>query len=209
MLSRTDITGIVLAGGLGRRMSSDGRGVDKGLQSFDGRPMVGHVIERLRPQVATLVINANRNRERYSEFGYPVIADRLDGFAGPLAGLQAGLRAATTSHVATVPCDSPFLPADLVSRLSAGLSQSDAVVAVAITGAQVHPVFALVDCALASDLERFLAAGGRKVDAWYASLRYVEVPFTDETGFKNINTREELMQSETAVNLRKPGAQAS
>ena len=196
MLKPGDITGLVLAGGLGRRMSSDGQGIDKGLQLFRGRPMVSQVVERLQPQVGRIVINANQNRERYEQFGQPVIADQLGGFAGPLAGLHAGLKVAETSHVVTVPCDSPFLPADLVARLAAGLAGSAAVVAVALTGSQPHPVFALVDRSVLADLERFLQAGGRKIDKWYRALKFVEVPFDDEAGFRNINTPEELREFE-------------
>ena len=197
MLKPGDITGVVLAGGLGRRMSSDGQGVDKGLQMFRGRPMVSQVIERLQPQVARIVINANRNRERYEQYGHPVVADQLAGFAGPLAGLHAGLKVAGTPYVVTVPCDSPFLPDDLVARLAAGLAGSAAVVAVARTGSQPHPVFALVDRTVLADLEQFLQAGGRKIDKWYGALKFVEVPFADEAAFRNINTPEELRQFET------------
>src|SRR6185437_902575 len=139
-ISRAAITGVVLAGGQGRRMGN----VDKGFVELDGRPLVAHVIERLAPQVATLVINANQNAERYAAFGHPVVADAIGGFAGPLAGLHAGLAVARTSHVVTVPCDSPFLPDDLAARLAAAMAAVDAELAVARTGDQPHPVFALV-----------------------------------------------------------------
>ena len=109
----TDVTGLVLAGGQGSRMG----GVDKGLQVFRGKPMVAHVIERFAPQVDELLINANRNPEAYGRFGHRVIADEIDGFAGPLAGFERGLAHATGNLVMTVPCDSPFLPLDLVERL--------------------------------------------------------------------------------------------
>lgn len=196
-IDRSEVTGIVLAGGLGRRMSADGQGVDKGLQPFRGQPMVRHAIERLAPQVATVLINANRNLERYREFGWPVVSDAIEGFAGPLAGLHAGMRHARTRFVVTVPCDSPFLPLDLVARLSAGFAATPgARLAVARTGAQAHPVFALVERALLGDLEAFLASGRRKIDAWYAPLRVVEVDFEDESAFRNINTPQELREQE-------------
>ena len=190
-IARADITGVVLAGGRGRRMGS----VDKGLVELDGRALVAHVIERLAPQVGALVINANQNVERYASFGYPVVADAFAGFAGPLAGLHAGLIAVTTSHVATSPCDSPFLPGDLVARLAAAFEAAplDLDLAVARTFAQPHPVFALVRRAVLPHLEAFLRDGGRKIDAWYASLRIAEVPFDDEAdAFRNINTAAEL-----------------
>jgi molybdopterin-guanine dinucleotide biosynthesis protein A len=184
------VTGIVLAGGQGRRMG----GVDKGLQLLRGRPMVEHVLARLAPQVDEILINANQNLDQYARFGHRVVPDAIGGFAGPLAGLQAGLSAAAHELAVTVPCDSPFLPLDLVFRLKKELKGND--LAVAKTGDQPHPVFALVRTSVRANLEDFLARGGRKIDAWYASLGVVEVPFDDEADdFRNINTREELNQA--------------
>jgi molybdopterin-guanine dinucleotide biosynthesis protein A len=181
------VSGIVLAGGLGRRMG----GVDKGLQLLHGRPMIAHALARLAPQVDEIVINANQNHERYAAFGHRVVPDAIGGFAGPLAGLHAGLGAVSQPLAVTVPCDSPFLPTDLVARLHARLGAND--LAVAKTGDQPHPVFALVRRAVAGNLETFLKSGGRKIDAWYASLKVIEVLFDDEAdAFRNINTLEEL-----------------
>ena len=186
------ITGLVLAGGQGRRMGS----VDKGLVELAGRPLVAHVIARLVPQVATLVINANRSADRYAAFGYPVVADAIGGFAGPLAGLHAGLATAATPFVATSPCDSPFLPADLVARLAAPFDARPIDISVARTFNQPHPVFALVRRTVLPHLAQFLERGGRKIDAWYASLSMTEVSFDDEAdAFRNINTPAELVQS--------------
>lgn len=182
-----EVSGIVLAGGQGRRMG----GVDKGLQLLRGKPMVAWVLERLAPQVSEILVNANQNLEAYARFGYRVVPDALGGFAGPLAGLHAGLGAVSHPLAVTVPCDSPFLPLDLVVRLRGALGAND--LAVAKTGEQPHPVFSLVRRAVLAHLSEFLAGGGRKIDAWYASLKVVEVPFDDETeAFRNINTREEL-----------------
>jgi molybdopterin-guanine dinucleotide biosynthesis protein A len=181
------ITGLVLAGGQGRRMGS----VDKGLQPLRGKPMAQWALERLAPQVEELLINCNQNLEAYARFGHRLVPDEIGGFAGPLAGLHAGLKAASHGLVVTVPCDSPFLPLDLVQRLNEGLRGND--LAVAKTGEQPHPVFSLVRKDVLSNLEAFLRAGGRKIDAWYASLRTVEVSFDDEAdAFRNINTLEEL-----------------
>jgi len=183
------ITGVILAGGLGRRMG----GVDKGLQLLRGRPLVEWVLEKLAPQVDEILINANQNLERYRRYGHQVIPDRIAGFAGPLAGLQCALLSASNPLVATVPCDSPFLPADLVARLAAGMRAQHAQLAVARTGAQAHPVFSLCDRAVLGHLNAFLEAGGRKIDAWYASLRVAEVAFDDQPeAFSNINTAGEL-----------------
>lgn len=189
-----DITGLVLAGGQGRRMG----GVDKGLTPLRGRPMVAWVLERLAPQVGELLVNANQNLEQYRSFGHPVISDEIGGFAGPLAGLHAGMKAAHHPFVLTVPCDSPFLPADLGQRLFGAIEAAHSDLAVAKTGAQPHPVFALARTALLPHLAAFLASGGRKIDAWYASLKVVEVAFDDqEKAFSNINTSDELKAFES------------
>ena len=189
----TRITGVVLAGGQGSRMG----GVDKGLQPFRGRPMVANAIERFAPQVDELLINANRNPEKYAQFGHRVIADEIEGFAGPLAGFERGLAHASGDLVATVPCDSPFLPADLVARLRGALECEGAELAVAKTGDQAHPVFCLMRRSVHESLRRFLSEGQRKIDRWYSQLRVVEVPFDDEAeAFLNINTREELADLE-------------
>jgi len=166
-------------------------GVDKGLVELDGKPMAAHVVSRLAPQVGAILINANQNVERYAAFGHPVVQDAVGGFAGPLAGLHASLKAAAHPLVVTVPCDSPFLPTDLVSRLQQHLKKND--LAVAKTGNQPHPVFSLVRRDVLDNLEAFLRSGGRKIDAWYASLATVEVSFDDEAdAFRNINTLDEL-----------------
>jgi molybdopterin-guanine dinucleotide biosynthesis protein A len=184
------ITGIVLAGGQGRRMG----GVDKGLQPLHGKPMVAAVIARLAPQVDEIIINANQNIQEYERFGHRVVPDAIGGFAGPLAGLHAGLGEARHALVLTAPCDSPFLPVDLKARLHKHMGGND--LAVAKTGDQAHPVFSLVRVSVLDHLSKFLSAGGRKIDAWYSTLKIVEVPFDDEAdAFRNINTREELRQA--------------
>ncbi|HEX6265374.1 MAG TPA: molybdenum cofactor guanylyltransferase MobA [Burkholderiales bacterium] len=181
------VTGLVLAGGKGRRMG----GIDKGLQPLRGKPMAQWAIERLEPQVDEVLINCNQNLDAYARFGRRLVPDEIGGFAGPLAGLHAGLKAASHPLVVTVPCDSPFLPLNLVSRLFESLQDRE--LAVAKTGDQPHPVFSLVRKDVLENLEAFLTAGGRKIDAWYASLRTVEVSFDDEAdAFRNINTLEEL-----------------
>jgi molybdopterin-guanine dinucleotide biosynthesis protein A len=183
------VTGVVLAGGLGRRMG----GTDKGLVELDGRPLVAHVLERFAPQVDELLISANQNLDRYRAFGVDVVPDAVGGFAGPLAGLHATMTRATQPLVCTVPCDSPFLPADLVARLRAGLVAKGAQLAVARTFDQPQPVFCLVRRDACTHLAAFLAAGGRKIDAWYATLAVAEVSFDDEAdAFRNINTADEL-----------------
>ena len=190
------ITGLILAGGRGSRMGS----VDKGLQPFKGTPMVAHVLARFQPQVDEILINANRSIDEYSAFGYRVIADAIDGYAGPLAGLHIGMTHANHPLVATVPCDSPFLPLDLIARLSNALQEANAELAVAKTFDQPHPVFCLVKTTLAPHLQAFLQSGQRKIDKWYATLNVVEVAFDDEeAAFSNINTVEELKSFESST----------
>ncbi|HUP94693.1 MAG TPA: molybdenum cofactor guanylyltransferase MobA [Burkholderiales bacterium] len=186
---RPAVTGIVLAGGQGRRMG----GVDKGLKLLGGKPMAQWAIERLAPQVDEILINANQNLDEYRAFGHAVIPDAIGGFAGPLAGLHRGLTEARHDLVATVPCDSPFLPPDLVARLLGALEAHNAELAVARTGDQPHPVFCLCRRSVLPGLNAFLEQGGRKIDAWYAALKVVEVAFDDEPdAFSNINTEAEL-----------------
>ena len=189
------VTGVILAGGQGRRMG----GVDKGLRELRGKPMIEWVLERFAPQVDAVLINANQNLELYARYGHPVITDEIGGFAGPLAGLQCALRAARHPLLATVPCDSPFLPEDLVARLDTALQAGHAQLAVARTGNQPHPVFCLCRRDVLPHLTQFLAGGGRKIDAWYATLRVIEVAFDDAPdAFSNINTPEELSAFENA-----------
>lgn len=185
----TEVTGLILAGGRGRRMG----GVDKGLEPLRGKPMAQWVLERLAPQVDEVLINANQNTDAYGALGCRVVGDTVGGFAGPLAGLQSGLTHARHELVVTVPCDSPFLPRDLVARLRDALERTHADLAVAKTGAQPHPVFCLCRRTVLPHLTAFLAGGGRKIDAWYATLAVAEAGFDDEAdAFANVNTPEEL-----------------
>lgn len=171
-------------------------GVDKGLVSFDGRPLAAHALARLAPQVDELLINANQNIPTWQAFGYAVFSDDIPGHAGPLAGLHAALGRAAHALVVTVPCDAPFLPGDLVSRLFAAWQDAGADVAVARTFDQLHPVFCLCRRDHILHLDAFLAAGGRRVDRWYAGLRVVEVAFDDQhAAFVNINSREDLARA--------------
>lgn len=198
---RADVTGLILAGGRGSRMGH----VDKGLQPFRAMPMVAHVVSRLGPQVGTLAINANQNQDAYAAFGGPVWSDDLAGFEGPLAGLETGLRRCSTPLMVTAPCDSPFLPPDLVARLHAAMLDQNADLALAETEEadddgklriQPHPVFALVRRDVLPQLSAYLERGGRRMDGWYGSIRVTHVRFDDVSAFRNINTLRELQQFE-------------
>ncbi len=194
MIDRNDITGLVLAGGRGSRMG----GVDKGLQNHHGVPLALHALLRLSPQVGHVMINANRNLAAYEAMGAPVWPDALPDFAGPLAGFLSGLEHCETPYLATVPCDSPLFPQDLVERLAAALEAGGAELAMACTLddglPQVQPVFCLMKASLLESLVRFTHAGGRKIDRWTAQHAFVNVPFDDESAFFNANTLAELQQ---------------
>jgi len=187
-MNRT-VTAVILAGGRAQRMGE----VDKGLQQLGGRSLAQWVIDRIEPQVDEILISANRNLERYLEFGHPVLRDVLPGFAGPLAGLQVAMTQARTELVACVPCDTPLLPRDLVARLTDALSATGADVAVARTGTRTHSVFCVCSTSLHDNLAAFLASGQRKVSAWHETLKVCYVEFDDNRdSFRNINTLAEL-----------------
>ena len=191
-ISANDITGLILAGGLSTRMG----GRDKGLQLLEGRPMITHIIERLQPQVGPLLINANQNQEAYELFSLPIIADVISNFVGPLAGLHAGLSHCTTPYLLSVPCDCPFFPTDLASRLSDALMSSGADVAYAVminqNQTEHHPVFCLLKRDVMVGLGEYLSEGGRKVLTWMSSQAHVQVVFDDHSAFLNINTPDDL-----------------
>lgn len=176
------ITGLILAGGEGRRVG----GADKGLLDYRGKPLVAHAIERFAPQVDALLISANRHLDAYRAYGYPVVTDASTERLGPLAGIAAGLRTCETPWLAVCPCDCPLLPADLVARLRAGIGQAR--LAIAATSEGTQPTFMLCRRELLPALEAWLAAGERKVMAWCRSQAVVEIAFADTAAFRNLNT---------------------
>jgi molybdenum cofactor guanylyltransferase len=200
-MSKPEVTGLILSGGLGRRMSSDGNGVNKAMVLFRGRPMIASIIDRLAPQVSRFIINTNDanisqatlsklllSEQVQAEF----VEDTIKGYAGPLAGLHAALKICKTPWLQMVPCDSPLFPLSLVNNLYDAAQKSGSLVAVAATKVQSHPVFLLVHVSLASSLESYLEAGDRKIDRWYRQHAFVEHLFDDENAFANINTEHEL-----------------
>ncbi|CAO1668607.1 Molybdenum cofactor guanylyltransferase [Halomonas sp. NYA30] len=194
MIPTHKLTGMILAGGEGRRMG----GRDKGLEPFAGLPLVGHVVKRLEGQVAELLINANRNADAYRFFADRVIADKEGGFKGPLMGIYSGLRAAKTPWLLVAPCDSPALPDDLVARMVAGIGDHD--IAVAFDGERLHPVVALLRTSLADDLAATLSEGERKIDRWYARHAWCKVDMSDcPDAFANLNTEEEKLRLESLL----------
>ncbi len=187
-VTAADVTAVILAGGKGRRM----QGKDKGLVELSERPLIEHVIAAIEPQVETIILNANRNQQQYSHYGYRVISDTLDNYQGPLAGFFSAMKEATTSHIITLPCDGPLLADDLVERLIFASNKDNAEIAVAHDGERMQPVYSLIPITLSASLGAFLDSGERKIDLWYKQHQVALADFSDcpET-FRNINTAEE------------------
>ncbi|MCX9155318.1 molybdenum cofactor guanylyltransferase [Niveibacterium sp. 24ML] len=182
------LSGLILAGGEGRRMG----GVDKGWVEYQGRPLIEQVLDRLAPQVSQVLISANRNRERYGALGVAVLADRQNGFCGPLAGIESGLHAAAPGWLLCVPCDSPDLPPNLAQKLAQATANGAAAAVVSLHG-RMQPVFCLLQTALAARLSADLEKGERRVGAWLESIGARPVDFTDQAGaFKNLNSPDTL-----------------
>lgn len=206
VIAREHITGIVLAGGQGRRMG----GLDKGLQSYRGLPLALHALQRLAPQVGALMVSANRHLDTYAAFGAPVWPDTMADQPGPLAGFLVGLAHCKTPYLLTVPCDAPNFPTDVAERLAAELTAQGAQLAIAATreadGVQAQPVFCLMDATLGGSLTELMQSGQRKVERWAASHRCATVVFDDAAAFANANTVQELQELQTPpVPPRIPG----
>lgn len=191
--SATNITGVVLAGGLARRMG----GRDKGLIGCAGRPLAAYALDALGKVTPRVLLNANRHVDEYRRLGAPVIQDASGDFAGPLAGMLAALRAAETPYILTIPCDCPLLQGAWLNRLIERRDAEDAEICAAHDGERLNPVFALLDRRLEADLADYLEGGGRKIDLWMRRHRLAVVDFSDHPEmFLNANTPEELAELE-------------
>jgi molybdenum cofactor guanylyltransferase len=191
-----EITAVILAGGKARRMD----GADKGLITLQGRPMVDYIISALRPQAGDIIINANRNREQYSAFGLPVVADMLGDYFGPLVGMATGMHTTDKPYIVTTPCDSPFIPDTLVETLYRTLEDQQADISVAHDGTRMQPVFALLRCELLPGLLAYLNEGGRKIDTWYDRHRLALADFSGSPDtFMNLNTPEDRIALESRI----------
>ena len=187
---KSNITAVILAGGRGKRLG----GQDKGLLKIDSKPLIEHILEAVKPQTATVIINANRNQQEYSGYGYPVISDDMADYQGPLAGFAAALSACKTEYILTLPCDVPVIPSDLAERLTEALISQDAELAVAHDGLRMQRVYALIPRTLLSNLLAFLGTGDRKVGLWYAQLNVALADYSDVSDiFFNINTEEDRL----------------
>lgn len=189
----SNITGVILAGGRSSRMG----GMDKGWVELAGKPLVEHVITRLKPQVKSVMINANRNIERYGIYGLPIVGDEAGEFFGPLAGMLSAMRVAKTRYILTAPCDSPMLPTDLAQRMFSSLLRGSAKVCVAHDGVKMQPVFALMSCTLKESLSSYLASGERKVETWLKEHKPAQADFSDQPwAFLNINSPQDLLEEQ-------------
>ncbi|WP_114638159.1 molybdenum cofactor guanylyltransferase MobA [Polynucleobacter necessarius] len=193
MISSKDITGLILAGGRAQRMG----GIDKGLIPFHQKPLIESAIDRLKPQVGPIIINANRSITRYAGYGYPVCMDETPDFSGPLAGFLMGLKNCRTPYLLTAPCDTPLLPADLAFRLTEELEQKQLQMVYASSKESdgrvwAQPVFCLMRANLKESLSEFLKKGDLKIDRWFKEIQSGTVIFDDEKAFANVNTPEEL-----------------
>ena len=196
-IEKKDITALILAGGKGRRLG----GQDKGLVHYKNKPLIEHVIERIQPQLGTIIVNANRNQEIYMGYGFSVINDELSDYQGPLAGFATAMKAVNTSHIITLPCDGPLLPKNLVSKMLEALNNTprtaSETIIVAHNGERLQPVYALIPVNLISSLEQFLEGGERKIDLWYAKHSMKIADFSDTpNAFDNINTEEQRKKME-------------
>lgn len=193
MNSQTKVTGVILAGGLARRMSNQ----DKGLIKYKGRPMVSYAIAALTPVANQTIINANRNREQYQAFELPVITDQTDSFDGPLAGVLTAMIYTDADVLLVMPCDSPLIKAEHLQKLLTTRAENNADVAVAFDGERLHPVFLAIKTSLKTSLQDYLASGQRKIDHWLEQQKMVKADFSNEPDiFININTMTELSELE-------------
>ncbi len=189
MNKQAKVSGVILAGGLARRMQQQ----DKGLVNFKKKPMISYAIQAIVPVVAELFINANRNIEQYQNFSYPVITDENNDFAGPLAGVAAALNHASNEVLLVMPCDSPFMTSAALQRLLTERERLDADIAVAFDGERIHPVFMALKTSLQHSLQQYLVAGERKIDRWFDQHHWVKVDLSAHPDyFANINTLAEL-----------------
>ena len=189
------ISGCILAGGQGTRLG----GIDKGLVKFGTSTLIEHAINRLSPQVESLIVNANRNTEKYNELGFSVVRDSNTTFDGPLRGFYAGLVHSDADYVVFAPCDCPFFPSNLIQQLAQPLIHSHAKLSMAVAGGRPQPVFTIVSVDLKNSLGKFLENGGRKIRHWVESENYATVSFSDSMAFDNINTADDLREAETRL----------
>lgn len=189
MKKKVKVSGVILAGGLARRMNKQ----DKGLIQFNNKAMITYALQAIAPVVDELLINANRNIAQYQQFNYPVISDATDDFAGPLAGVYAALCVCHHDILLVSPCDSPFMTGSGLQSLVDERELHQADIAVAFDGERIHPVFMAMKSSLKNSLQEYLQSGERKIDRWFEQHQWVQVDFSaNPEFFANINTPQQL-----------------
>ncbi len=197
MSQQNKVTGVILAGGLARRMNKQ----DKGLVIYQHKPMVSYAVDAMLQVADIVLINANRNKNDYSQFACEVISDQTDTFDGPLAGVLSAMTHAKTDNLIVMPCDSPLIKAEHLNKLLKGLTDNEVDIAVAFDGKRMHPVFLALKTALVNSLKKYLQQGNRKIDIWLEQHSLIKVDFSQNAEvFLNINTLSELEALEKSRN---------
>ncbi len=187
------ISAIILAGGQGRRMGYQ----DKGLIQWGGKPLIAHVIERIKSQTDEIFVNCNQNLEQYQQLGYPIITDKLVGFQGPLAGIESGLEVISHEYCLACPCDTPFLPPSLVNDLYTALLANESDAAYAVCEQQRHYVPVLLHKRGLASLQQYLATGQRSIHGWYKTIKTTQIEYNDTQAFANFNQPDSLLTDKT------------
>ncbi|MCK5889118.1 MAG: molybdenum cofactor guanylyltransferase [Methylococcales bacterium] len=192
-VQKKEVTGVVLAGGLARRMNQQ----DKGLILYHNKPMVSYAVKVMANVANTVLINANRHKQAYEQFGHPVISDQTNTFDGPLAGILSAMMHSQTDILCVVPCDSPLIETQHLQKLISSLSDNHVDIAIAFDGERIQPVFLALKKSLQTSLENYLSEGKRKIDQWLFQHTHINVDFSqDPRIFLNINTLDDLISLE-------------
>lgn len=178
-------------------------GGDKGLIHFAGRPLISYALSAIGPVVDDIIINANRNQDKYREFGCLVVADHSTSFDGPLAGILSAMAHSKADYLLTIPCDCPLIDSGILMRMVGAMESEPVDCLVADDGERLHPVLLLLDCRLKDNLKAYLDSGERKIDRWFMQHRWKRVDFSDRPGvFRNVNTPQELAALEQEISNR-------
>jgi len=191
---------VILAGGKAQRMQGD----DKGLILLQGSPLILHVIERLKPQLNNILISANRNIDEYKKFGLPVLTDNTQGFMGPLAGIASAMDHCETDYLLTIPCDCPFIPDDLVTRMLGCIKNNNADLCLAHDGQRLQPLIALISSSLSGNLANAIKAGHLKAERWMLEQNHCIAEFDDGRHFININSPDDLAAAQVMLKTNRP-----
>jgi len=190
MIKAEKISTVILAGGLGRRMQNQ----DKGLIEWQGKTLIEHILFHISAHSGEIIINANRNLERYAKLGFTLVSAEIDDYQGPLIGILSAMRSCSGAYLLCLPCDSPHPPSQLAARLSECLQSNNSRCAIAHDGDRLQPLFSLLSCSIQNELETFLSEGHRKVHDFFLSLDPAICDFSDQGAhFRNFNVPDDLV----------------